>query len=141
MMDESAYPTTRDLFTFSSFEDLKTKLKARNAFENICSEARQFIGCFTGELQRASAKCREEFASQQWSLEYFNKTSTLVDLACTPQNIQIAKDSVDCVLEQRVLSELSLCSLKDPKKDCSQAGSSPGQAVDWEAVEECNMAK
>jgi len=122
--DWSVYPTTLGLRTFSGFEDIKTQLKARNAFENICSEGRQFISCFTGELEKARPKCQAEYANQQWTPEYFNKASTWLNLACTAENIRIFRDNVDCVVNPQVVGELELCAFSEnPNIHCSESDS------------------
>jgi len=120
-LDQSAYQTTRALLRFTSFEDTKTKLKARNAFENICREARQFSGCIANELERSPRPCQKEYATHMLSLDNLNKVDAWLDLACTAENIEILRDSVDCAVNARVKDELDLCEFKQTDKDCSDS--------------------
>jgi len=115
------YPTYHQLSGISSAE-VKRILQRGNTLEKLCSEAGAYFGCLVDAIETASDECKEEYESQQITLEFFQNGVTFLDEVCDEDAIEIIRENLDCLYNSAVQTEIQKCRTPNIDKDCTNLG-------------------
>jgi len=131
------YPLISDLIQTRPGPKVQRILEANDALENLCSEARKFLGCVSNAVKRAPKECRDLYEDDSdFSRDKFNKLASLLELICTDDLITKVRRNLDCVgqADYAFLDHLSGCKFANLQRNCSGI-------VDQQASEACYSEK
>jgi len=137
------YPFLNQLGQVRDFNDFKRVLGGNGALQSLCNEGGLILKCVLRHLVTAPEQCKQEYDSQDLTVQRVELFTKFRDDLCIPDTIRKAQSSVGCLVDETLIAEAQQCSLANPGLDCSEFEQTTGgfETLNHEAIAECRAAQ